>query len=108
MFPVPFKEQIESLDASCRADLAERLLALRPMSFRYRPEVAGVDDPPLGNGLIAEEVAVLFLERVVLDTGGRPSVVRYHQLIPLLLDGAEAPASRLRVARARLGAIDGR
>jgi hypothetical protein len=79
-----FKEQIESL--APRTDVAERLLSLRAVSFRYRPEVAGVEDPPLEYGLIAEEVAELFPELVLADEQGRPSVVRYNQLIPLLLE----------------------
>jgi len=78
-----YKERIRSLES--RDDLGDRLRSLRPVSFRYRPEVAGTEDPPTEYGLIAEEVAAVFPELVVDDEQGRPSVVRTHQLVPLLL-----------------------
>ncbi|HVS13436.1 MAG TPA: tail fiber domain-containing protein [Thermoanaerobaculia bacterium] len=71
-------------------DLGARLLALRPVSFRYR------DHPPdaaIQYGLIAEEVAEIFPELVVYDEEGRPQTVRYHLLAPLLLGELQRQAA---------------
>lgn len=70
-----FKQDIHDLEG-----VSDRLLDLRPVSFRYK------DDPnPLEYGLIAEEVAEIFPELVLNDEEGRPYTVRYHLLTPLLL-----------------------
>ena len=77
-----FKEEIADVGAS-----SELLLALRPVSFRYRPEALGTGpvERPLEFGLIAEEVAEVFPELVIYDENGAPYTVRYHLLVPLLL-----------------------
>jgi hypothetical protein len=78
-----FKEQIAEIGS-----MSERLLALRPVSFRYRAEVTGSEsggERSLEFGLIAEEVAEVFPELVVYDEEGAPYTVRYHLLVPLLL-----------------------
>jgi hypothetical protein len=64
---------------------SERLLDLRPVTFRYRAEaIAG--DSPITFGLIAEEVAEVMPELVVYDPQGRPEAVSYHLLSSLLLN----------------------
>jgi hypothetical protein len=65
--------------------LADRLLELRPVAFRYRQHAATDPDTPLQFGLVAEEVAEVFPELVVFDADGRPETVRYHLLSALLL-----------------------
>jgi hypothetical protein len=80
-----FKEDNRDVGEASRA-----LYDLRPVSFRYRRELAGDaatrrDESPLEYGLVAEEVAEVMPELVVRDDQGRPSVVRYHLLVPLLL-----------------------
>lgn len=84
-------------DITTLAPLTERLLALRPVSFRYRqlapddPDDSGgpdnSDDPdaPLEYGLVAEEVAEIFPELVIYDQHGKPQTVKYHLLSSLLL-----------------------
>lgn len=73
-----FKDDIASVDD------ADRIFALRPVQFRYRPEHD--DGSRLEHyGLIAEDVAATMPELAVFDEAGRPSAVRYHLLIPLLL-----------------------
>ena len=72
-------------DVDDLAPLADRLLELRPVSFRYRKHAAADPDGPLQFGLIAEEVAEVFPELVVYDDSGAPYTVRYHLLVPLLL-----------------------
>jgi hypothetical protein len=64
------------------ADQSRALHQLRPVSFRYRIHPPG----PLEYGLIAEEVAEIYPELVVLDKDGQPSGVRYHVLPAMLLN----------------------
>jgi hypothetical protein len=86
-----FKQDIEGLQED-----SERVLALRPVKFRYKDHAAQGDTTPQ-YGLIAEEVAEVFPELVVYDAEGRPETVRYHLLAPLLL--AEAQRERARAER---------
>jgi hypothetical protein len=55
------------------------------VTFRYKPEH---DDGSrlLQYGLIAEEVAEIYPELVVLDKDGQPAGVRYHVLPAMLLN----------------------
>jgi hypothetical protein len=66
--------------------LAERLLELRPVAFRYKQHAAIDPDTPLQFGLIAEEVAQVFPDLVVYDGAGKPETVKYHLLSSLLLE----------------------
>lgn len=73
-----FKQDVEPLSS-------DGLLALRPVTFRYREGVLG--GPDLRRvGLIAEEVAQLFPDLVSRDRAGQPLTVRYELLSVLLLD----------------------
>ncbi len=76
-----FKEDIADIGES-----SARLLELRPVSFRYKPEFARSRERPREFGLVAEEVAEVMPELVVYDDDGRPETVRYQHLIPLLLN----------------------
>ncbi len=67
------------------ADSSEVLLDLRPVTFRYREEVAG-ENSPREYGLIAEEVAEVAPVLVANDADGNPYTVRYHVLPSLLLN----------------------
>jgi hypothetical protein len=68
-----------------RAGTSERLLQLRPVTFRYKqPDAA--DEQPIQYGLIAEEVAEVFPELVVPNEDGQPETVAYHLLPALLLN----------------------
>ena len=62
-----------------------RLLALRPVTFRYKkPHDNG--EKPIQFGLIAEEVAEVFPELAVFNEEGQPETVKYQDLPPLLLN----------------------
>lgn len=75
-----FKQAIEDLE-----QVGEELSTLRPVTFRYDPElVSGGGEPTVG--LIAEEVAAVFPELVTRDDEGKPLGVRYPLLSVLLLD----------------------
>jgi hypothetical protein len=94
-----FKESVEEL-----GELSEKLQDLRPVRFHYRQEVPG-HDGAAQYGLIAEEVAEVLPELVTDDDGGRPSAIRYHLLIPMLvgeIQRQEGEIHSLRQANDRL------
>jgi hypothetical protein len=89
------KEDITDMGAA-----SDRLLALRPVTFRFKK--AFVDgEKPLQFGLVAEEVAEVFPELVVYDDKGRPETVRYDLISTLLLNELQKQ-SRLNEAQADL------
>ena len=66
-------------------DTSAGLGKLRPVTFRYKAEPA-TGPRPIEYGLIAEEVAEIYPELVVLDKDGQPAGVRYHVLPAMLLN----------------------
>jgi hypothetical protein len=75
-----YKQDIKDMGAT-----SSRLMALRPVTFRYlKPYANG--EKPIQFGLIAEEVAESFPELVVRNQEGRPETVKYQDLTPLLLN----------------------
>ena len=92
-----FKEEIEDM-----CDRTERLLALRPVVFRFKPDVQA-GERPLEYGLIAEEVAEVFPELVVNDGSGKPFTVKYHLLSAMLLNELEKLHAEVSVQRAEDG-----
>jgi len=75
-----FKSDIKTMGT-----VSEKLLQLRPVTFRYK----STDENgrhPLQYGLIAEEVAKVFPDLVQYDKQGRPFTVYYHLLTPMLLN----------------------
>ena len=63
---------------------SEAILALRPVSFRYKKEF----DPKSIRqfGLVAEEVEKVNPDLVLHDTNGEPYTVRYEQINAMLLN----------------------
>jgi hypothetical protein len=74
-----FKEEIKPMNAA-----SEVMYSLRPVSFRYKPEIEPAR--PLGFGLIAEEVEKVSPDLVVCDKEGKPYSVRYDQVNAMLLN----------------------
>jgi hypothetical protein len=74
-----FKKDIADMDAA-----SEALLALRPVTFRYKPELdtAGISQ----YGLVAEEVAEINPDLVVRDEKGEIYTVRYEAVNAMLLN----------------------
>ncbi len=74
-----FKEDIRDM-----GEASGGLLKLRPVSFRYKPELdpAGLTQ----YGLVAEEVALVYPGLVTCDDAGQAQAVRYHFLVPMLLN----------------------
>jgi hypothetical protein len=58
------------------------LLQLRPVIFRYKQDAQGERQ----YGLIAEEVAKVYPELVTRGATGDIESVRYHEVIPMLLN----------------------
>jgi hypothetical protein len=80
-------------------DASAALYRLRPVSFRYRPEFDSAGT--LQYGLIAEEVEQVAPELVVREAQGRVFTVRYHLLVPMLLNEVQ----RLERERATQAAV---
>jgi hypothetical protein len=72
-----FKKDIESMGQS-----SEVLFSLRPVSFRYKGDESNL--PCFG--LIAEEVAKVDPDLILLDKEGKPLTVRYEQINGMLLN----------------------
>ena len=65
-------------------DVSETLLALRPVTFHYKPELDKTGIPQCG--LIAEEVAKVNPDLVTHDANGDLSTVRYEAVNAMLLN----------------------
>src|SRR5262249_19773205 len=76
-----FKDKIKPM-----GDASEAILTLRPVSFRYKKELDPEGDGKSQYGLVAEEVAEVNPDLVVLDKEGKPYSVRYDQVNALLLN----------------------
>ena len=74
-----FKEAIKPMDKA-----SEALLALKPVTFRYKEELDPAKIPQFG--LIAEEVAKVNPALVLLDKEGKPYTVRYEAVNAMLLN----------------------
>jgi hypothetical protein len=77
---ISYKENIDDMGSA-----SERLLQLRPVTFRYKEPYEN-NEKPLQYGLIAEEVAQVFPELVVYDDDNQPETVKYRLLSTLLLN----------------------
>ncbi len=106
-----YKEDIRSMGAA-----SDRLLALRPVTFRYKKADENGKKPEQ-YGLIAEEVAKVMPELVVYNQKGQPETVAYQTLAPLLLnelqrehgqvEALQAQVTELRRITAQLSATRG-
>ncbi|MBI4517302.1 MAG: tail fiber domain-containing protein [Deltaproteobacteria bacterium] len=87
-------------DIEDMGDASQGLMRLRPVIFRYKAEL----DPSRTRqyGLIAEEVAGVIPDLVVYDTAGEPETVRYHLLVPMLLNEVQKEARQIGRQRQQL------
>jgi len=74
-----YKENIEPI-----AKKSEIILSLRPVSFRYRAQLDPKGIPQFG--LVAEQVAKVDPDLVLLDEMGKPYTVRYEAVNAMLLN----------------------
>jgi hypothetical protein len=84
-----FKEDIQDM-----GEASERLMQLRPVTFRYRQAFAD-GSKPIQFGLIAEEVAEAFPELAVRDATGTIESVHYERLNVLLLNEVQRQQRQL-------------
>jgi len=73
------KENIKPMDKA-----SEAVLALKPVSFRYKREIDASGTPQFG--LVAEEVADINADLVTRDSEGKPETVRYEVVNAMLLN----------------------
>jgi hypothetical protein len=74
-----FKEEIKAMDKA-----SEAILALKPVTFRYKHEL---DPEGIAQfGLVAEEVEKINPNLVVRDKEGKPHTVRYDAVNAMLLN----------------------
>jgi len=73
----PYKTDIKPMDKA-----SESILALKPVSFRYKVH----KDRTPHFGLIAEDVARINADLVIYDADGKPYTVRYDAVNAMLLN----------------------
>jgi hypothetical protein len=74
-----FKDDIKPMDQT-----SEAILALQPVTFRYKKDIDPAGTPQFG--LVAEEVEKVNPDLVVRDKKGKPYSVRYDQVNAMLLN----------------------
>jgi trimeric autotransporter adhesin len=74
-----FKDEITPMDKASNA-----ILALKPVTFRYKKEIDPKSIPQFG--LVAEEVEKVNADLVARDKEGKPYTVRYDQVNAMLLN----------------------
>ena len=74
-----FKDSIQPMDKA-----SEAILSLRPVTFRYKPELDPEGVPQFG--LVAEEVKKVDPDLVARDERGKPYTVRYDAVNAMLLN----------------------
>jgi hypothetical protein len=87
-------------DIEDMGDESSKLMRLRPVIFRYKPDL-----DPSGTrqyGLIAEEVAGVMPDLVVYDAAGKPETVRYHLLDAMVLNEVQKQARQIETQHQRI------
>jgi len=74
-----FKDEIEPMN-----EASEAILALKPVTFRYKKEIDPEATPQFG--LVAEDVEKVNPELVIRDADGKPYTVRYDAVNAMLLN----------------------
>src|SRR5205823_10650766 len=74
-----FKDQIKAMDKA-----SEAILALQPVTFRYKHDLDPAGIPQFG--LVAEQVEKVNPDLVARDEQGKPYTVRYEAVNAMLLN----------------------
>jgi hypothetical protein len=77
--PQRFKEDVKPMDKA-----SEAILALKPVTFRYKQEIDPTHSPQFG--LVAEDVEKVNPDLVVRDADGQVNTVRYEAINAMLLN----------------------
>jgi hypothetical protein len=97
-----FKEDIADM-----GDASTGLLALRPVTFRYK-QISANGSKSLEYGLIAEEVADVYPDLIVRNEAGEIETVQYHKLTPMLLNELQRQERTIDALRAQIDALQTR
>jgi hypothetical protein len=84
---------------------SEAILALRPVSFRYRPEIDPKGTPQYG--LVAEEVEKVSPDLVVRDAKGQAYTVRYSAVNAMLLNEFRKEHEKVEEQAKTIGGLQG-
>jgi hypothetical protein len=84
---------------------SDRLFQLRPVTFRYKKTYEN-GERPLDYGLIAEEVAEVFPELVVVNDQNEPETVKYRLLSSMLLNELQKQSAELQALTTRLERLE--
>ena len=76
---IRFKEAVKPMEK-----VSEAILALKPVTFRYREEIDPDGIPQFG--LVAEEVEKINRDLITRDDNGKPTAVRYDAVNAMLLN----------------------
>jgi hypothetical protein len=99
-----FKQDVRDM-----GEASDRVMKLRPVTFRYREEAVGAEGAKTPQyGLIAEEVAEVAPELVAPDADGRPYSVKYHELPSLLLNELQEQQRTIARLEARIAELERR
>ncbi|MDT5122505.1 MAG: trimeric autotransporter adhesin [Acidobacteriota bacterium] len=90
-----YKQDIQDM-----GNQSSRLMQLRPVTFRYKPEY--LTDRSLQYGLIAEEVEQVYPELVQYSQDGKAQAVRYQMLNTMLLNEMQKQQRRIQEQEAQL------
>jgi hypothetical protein len=96
-----FKDEIKPMDKA-----SEAILALRPVSFRYKKEIDPEGVPQFG--LVAEHVEKVNPDLVVRDKEGKPYTVRYEAVNAMLLNEFLKEHQKVQRLEAALAAVNER
>ncbi len=102
-----FKEDIQDM-----GDASNRLMTLRPVTFRYKQPYGG-GSKPIDYGLIAEEVETVYPDLVAHSADGQVETVQYQKINAMLLNEVqkqhrelEQQKSDIEALKARLAALE--
>jgi hypothetical protein len=96
-----FKHEIRDMGGD-----SDALMRLRPVSFKYKPELDG--DQLKQYGLVAEEVAAVDKGLVAYKTDGAPETVRYHFINAMLLNEVQKQHRHIEEQEAHIKALNAR
>lgn len=95
-----YKQDIDDMGLA-----SDRLLQLRPVTFRYEEPYEN-GEKPLEYGLIAEEVAEVFPELVVFNKENQAETVKYRVLSSLLLNELQKQNTTLKNQAVQLASLN--
>jgi hypothetical protein len=98
---VPVSSARYKRDIHDMGDVSDRLMKLRPVTFRYKEDPNGT----LQYGLVAEEVAQVYPELVTYGEDGKPQSVGYHLLPAMLLNEMQKQVRENRRKDAQIAAL---